>query len=533
MASRRSAGPAVLRALRGRHDESRSDDTGGPSTGGSNLALRLPARAMRRQLVFVVLAAAVGGATACRSAQWTDRQPRIPDRLAAMLQGTGSAQALLEHCLDRIAADDRQGAALHAIVCMAESARGEAVAKDSFLRVTGRPCGPLHGIPIVVKDNLDVAGLPTSLGLAVLQDVVPTADAVAVARLRRAGAIVVAKTNLATLARSSRDTVSEVVGRTRNPHSASHTIGGSSGGTAAAVAAGFAVAGLGTDTGASIRGPAMHAGVVGIRPTVGVVPLEGVAPLYAGRDTVGVMARHVVDAALVLAVIADDAELMRAAEAPPIDLRGQRLGVLRFLAAPERSDPVVLEAFERSLADLAALGVELVEISSVLGEQDLQHIPVDRARFVHDLDAFLATRLLDGDPRRQQALTAAGSRVPRGDAATFDGALAAARTRRLRDAYAELFARHRLAACVYPTWSRAAQPIDAGRAPNGDNSGFVCPPLGGPGITVPMGCTASGLPLGLEFAGLPGTDAKLVRLAAAYESVRSSAPLREQMEPPR
>lgn len=477
----------------------------------------------RERTLLLLLVATAAWPAACRSAPRTHGEPGIPDRLAAMQRGECSARSLLEQCLGRIACDDRQGAALHAIVRLADAVLDDAAAKDRFLHTIGRPWGPLHGMPIVVKDNIDVAGLPTSLGLTVLDEVLPPGDATAVARLRAAGAIVFAKTNLATLARSSRDTVSEIVGRTRNPHSAAHTIGGSSGGTAAAVAADFAVAGLGTDTGASIRGPAMHAGLVGIRPTFGLVPLDGVAPLYAGRDTVGVMARNVTDAALVLAVIADDAELMQAAETPVADLRRQRLGVLRFLAIAERSDAAVLAAFERSLAELRALGAELVEVESVLGEEDLQHIPVDRARFVADLDVFLATRLSADDPRRQQVLDAARQGTSRGGGTAFDALDAASRTQRLQHAHAELFRRLGLVACVYPTWSRAALPLAAGRVPNGDNSGFVCPPLGGPGLTVPMGRTSDGLPLGIEFASLPGHDADLVRVAGAFERRRQRA----------
>lgn len=434
-----------------------------------------------------------------------------------MLAGQLTARELVDDSRRALAADAVSARSLHAVVRLVEGAVAEAAAADAHFARTGRLLGPLHGIPIVVKDNIDVAGVPTSLGLAALAEALPPGDAEVIARVRRAGGIVVAKANLAPLARSSRETSSEVVGRTLNPYSVEHTIGGSSGGSAAAVAAGFATLGLGTDTGASIRGPAAHAGLVGIRPTFGSVPMQGIAPLYVARDTVGPLARSVADAARLLAVLREDAELLAGAGAPPGDLGGVRLGVLTKLAEADRTDAAVAAAFAAALADLQRFGATVVPLDDLLEAGDLEHIPVDAERFPRDLEAFFVTRLPPHDRHTAAELVPPRPRRSGAAATAYDPVAAAARTARLRERLTAAARDHGLAAFVYPTWSRAPLRLDAGRAPNGDNSGFVAPPLGLPALTLPMGFTAAGLPLGIEFVGMPNDEVLLVRIAAAYE----------------
>lgn len=445
------------------------------------------------------------------------RQADVASIHRAMLAGQLTARQLVEDSIRALAADAVSARSLHAVVRLVDGATAAAAAADAHLARTGQLLGPLHGIPIVVKDNIDVAGVPTSLGLAALAEALPPGDAEVIARVRRAGGIVVAKTNLASLARSSRETVSEVGGRTRNPYATEHTIGGSSGGSAAAVAAGFATLGLGTDTGASIRGPAAHACLVGFRPTFGVVPMAGIAPLYVARDTVGPLARSVADAARLLAVLRDDAELLAVAVSPPPDLRERRLGVVTRLAAADRTDPEVAAAFAAALDDLRRLGATVVALDLLLGDADLEHIPVDAERFPRDLDAFLATRLPPHDQHRAAALVPPRPRRTGAPAAPFDPAAAAVRTEQLRERLAAACHIHGLDALVYPTWSRAPLRLDAGRLPNGDNSGFLVPPLGLPALSVPMGFTADGLPLGIEFAGMPDSEVLLTGIAAVYE----------------
>lgn len=436
---------------------------------------------------------------------------------AAMLRGELSAVELLTESLARIVEYEAVEPRGMAITTLVTAAHQDAEAADLHLAVHGRLLGPLHGIPVVVKDNIDVAGTPTSLGLRALADATAPGDATCIARLRRAGAVIVAKTNLATLARSSRDSVSELSGRTRNPAAPECTIGGSSGGSAAAVSADLVVAAIGTDTGASIRGPAAHAGVVGFRPTFGKVPMSGVAPLYVSRDTVGSFTRTVSDAAIVLGVLAEDGELLRAGASLPPQRLTVRIGVLDDLAAPANSDPEVAEHFAAAQTSLRELGAELVPIRGLFDPAALTHIPVDVGRFVADLDTFLRTRRPPYDGLRAADLVPA--RQVGGHAVAFDAVAAAARTGALRENFAALWRRHELAAVVYPAWSRAPLPLTAGRQANGDNSGYLVPPLGLPAIVVPMGRTADGRPTGIEFATMPSGDAELVAIAAAFEAV--------------
>jgi amidase len=445
------------------------------------------------------------------STDWS--QADIESIHCAMREGRLTARQLVDDCVRRIRADQASAQSLHAILRLVPYSEHAADRADAYLMQTGTLLGPLHGIPVVVKDNIDVAGVPTSLGLRALAAALPPADAEVVARIRAAGGIILGKTNLATLARSSRDTVSEVLGRTSNPYGRDFTISGSSGGTAAAVAAGFATIGLGTDTGASIRGPCAHACLVGIRPTFASAPLRGIAPLYVTRDTVGPIARTVADAARLLGVLRNEPCLAT----PAMDLHGIRLGVVSQLADAANTDPEVARLFQAALDELGNLGATLVVQSDLFDAESQEPIAVDRDRFPHDLDAFLRTRLPPHDGFTAAMLMP--PQQPRGATSPdhYDPAEAAARTEHLRTRVSEALRDHRLTALVYPTWSRAPLPLNAGRVANGDNSGSLAPPLGLPALTVPMGFTPGGLPAGIEFAGRPDSEATLISIAEAYE----------------
>src|SRR5690606_12754558 len=261
----------------------------------------------------------------------------------ALRTGRITARGLVERYLARIAAYDRAGPALNAIVVVNPNALAVADSLDAIYAQTRRFVGPLHGIPIIVKDNYDTYDLPTMAGSASLRGSIPPDDAYQVRRLREAGAIILAKSNMAEFAFSPYETVgSAIEGHTRNPYALDRVPAGSSGGTAAAVAASFGAAGLGTDTGNSIRGPSAHTALVGIRPTMGLTSRDGIVPLYLDRDIGGPMARSVADATAVLDAIfgvdpADTVTFRQRGRTPqrfsffllPDAMRGKRLGVVR------------------------------------------------------------------------------------------------------------------------------------------------------------------------------------------------------------
>ena len=226
-----------------------------------------------------------------------------------------TARQVVQQYLARIDAYDKQGPRLNALITVNADALAAADVLDVSFARSGRLVGPLHGIPVIVKDNLDTADMPTSGGSLMLAKSRPPDDAFVVRRLRDAGAIILAKANLAEFASSAYETVSSALaGYTRNPYDLGRTTAGSSGGTAAAVAANFGAVGIGTDTGNSIRGPSSHQALVGLRSTVGLVSGDGLIPLDPSRDVTGPMTRTVTDAAIVMDAIAgvDPADPMSA-----------------------------------------------------------------------------------------------------------------------------------------------------------------------------------------------------------------------------
>jgi amidase len=274
-------------------------------------------------------------------------QPRSLDLLTASIAEVQAAvevggmtyERLVQTYLNRVGAYDKAGPALNAVIAINPRALDIARARDEERRKTGWR-SPLHGIPIAIKDNIDTTAMPTTGGNPVFAAIGPARDASVVARLERAGAIIFLKTNLDELAMSSQG-LSTVGGQTLNPYDLTRSPGGSSGGTAVAVSAGFATAGLATETGISVRGPAANTGIVAIVPSRGLVSRAGVIPISFTQDRVGVHARSVADAVLVLSHIrgfdAEDlvtAESLRRDEASPLRpqprARGERHGWRSF-----------------------------------------------------------------------------------------------------------------------------------------------------------------------------------------------------------
>ncbi|MEZ4455348.1 MAG: amidase family protein [Gemmatimonadales bacterium] len=328
----------------------------------------------------------------------------IADIETALRARTITCRWLVERYLERIAAFDQNGPMLNAIVAVNPRALAVADSLDRRL-AAGGPVGPLHCVPTIVKDNYETTELPVTAGSLSLAGFVSERDAFLVARMKAAGAIVLAKSNMAEFAFSPYETVSSILpGYTRNPYATDRVTAGSSGGTAAAVAASYGAVGLGTDTGNSIRGPSSHQALVGIRSTMGLTSRAGVVPLNLAADIAGPMARTLADAVAVFQVIVgeDPADAVTraardhpapdyAAALTPGGLRGARLGILTQAYRTQTTDPEVEALFGRAVADLRRAGatVEPVTLDSLGAWRRIQTGGCNQ--FKHDLEAWLAS----------------------------------------------------------------------------------------------------------------------------------------------
>ena len=497
---------------------------------------------------FVVAEWAAGGqdpSDAFRRSLPAVAEAEIATLLQAMEGGRVTARAVTEAHLARIAAFNHAGPYLNAIIRLHPEALTRADSLDEHFQRTGTLAGPLHGIPVIIKDNYDVAGLPTTAGSLSLEGWAALDDAFQVQRLREAGAVLLAKANMAEFAFSPVETVgSALPGYTRNPYDPVRVTAGSSGGTAAAVAASFGVVGLGTDTGNSIRGPSAHQGLVGIRSTMGLTSRSGIVPLYLDRDVGGPMARTVEDAVRVLDVIAGSDPRDSVTEdgdrhLPPggymahlraDGLEGARIGVVRQLSDTDTADPDVLARFHEALEVLVLAGATLVdpleipELESVSG-------PLWCRSFRWDLESWLAERravvpvvslaeiVQEGkvhpsiEGRLQSFLSVEGeSRAENSECRASD-----ANAGELRMGVERVLASEALDALVYPTWNNPPRLIGDLNTPDGNNSYQLSPPTGFPAITVPMGYVGKELPVGLQFLGGAWSEARLIELSYAYE----------------
>lgn len=463
----------------------------------------------------------------------------------ALRAGHLTCRALTQGYLDRIAAFDKRGPAINAIILTHPRALAIADSLDAHAAAR-RPLGPLHCVPMIVKDNFETYDLQTTAGSLALSGWVPRQDATMVRLVRQAGAIVLAKSNMAEWAFTPYETVSSILpGYTKNPYALDRVTAGSSGGTAAAVAASFGAVGLGTDTGNSIRGPSAHQALVGIRSTMGLTSRAGVIPLNSGADIAGPMARTVADAVAVFDVIAasDPADLVTAPANARRDaryadrlrrgqLQGARIGVLVQAYARPTHDAEVDQVFTQALEDLATAGATIIPDVRVPGLDTIQRMQRGGCnRFKHDLEAYFAERAPNAPVRTLDAILRSGRYHPtvesrlRAGAQSPDvpdtsvGCQSRERSRAaLRVAVQQLMDEQRLDALVYPTWSNPPRLIGDLNTPHGDNSQLFSPSTGFPAITVPMGYTRDGrLPAGISFFGRPWSDGRLIGLAYDYE----------------
>lgn len=445
-------------------------------------------------------------------------------------RGESSAIDHVDALLERCAALEDLGAFIRLDV---DAIRADANAADAA-RSRGAALGPLHGVAVTVKDNIDVRGVPTTAGAPGLRANLAREDAQVVGALRRAGAIVFGKTNMHELAYGLTSN-NAFFGPVRNPWSRTRIAGGSSGGAAAALAAGLAPLGLGTDTGGSVRQPAALCGIVGLRPTLGRYPGGGVLPISHTRDTVGAMARSVEDVALLDAVIAGCGFDLEA-----IALPGLRLGVPRdYFYDPLDDD--VRDVAERALHRLGAAGVELVpvEIAEVQGCNRRIGRPIFMAEAIPDIGGYLAGR---GCGATVEALfeSLASPDVRAAFAEQLDPEARASRAAEYRNAidrdrpalvaaYRRCFESHRVAALIFPTTPVAAcligedttvelagqrLPTTAAYVRNTGPATLV----GIPGLSVPAGRTPTGLPVGMELDGPWWADRKLLAIGRAVEA---------------
>jgi amidase len=507
----------------------------------------------RRTVLSLFAMAAVKGSVPIRgsAARTVDlTTASIADLGGALTAGALSSERLTALYVARIAAYDKAGPALNAVLRLNPTAQADARALDAERRSRG-PRSALHGLPVLLKANIDVAGWPATAGFHGLRDSVATQDAEQTRRLRRAGCVILGLTNMSEFASAA--ALSTLGGQIRNPFAVDRSPAGSSGGSGAAIAAGFATFALGTDTGGSVRGPASANGIVGIRPTFGLAGRGGIIPLALSLDTVGPMATSVTDVAAILTVMAgadprDEAVVAR----DPVDyvkaltpgaLRGARLGLLRdFMGVEAAWDAVIDEA----VAAMRREGAEVVDVSLppyVLGMMGGVYNTVRDTEFPAQIGTYLAS-LAGGDVPRTHAdiirmTEAVTAPTPQGwvpnqarlaayrrEAATtgLDGQpyrSAVSEGRKIvRDALEWVMVRHRLDALIGPT-IRPARLIAQESQPEARGFRDLAPLAGWPDLSVPAGYTADPpLPIGLSFVGRPFTEARLLSLGLAFEKAR-------------
>lgn len=455
-------------------------------------------------------------------------------------QNTYTSEQLVSAYLDRIAMHDEKTSALTTIN---PNALSIAQQLDKEYR-NARTLRPLHGIPIIVKDNINTKGLPTTAGAFALQDFVPDENAFILKKLVSAGAIIIAKSNMAEWAFSPMHTESSTGGTTRNPYNLNHVPAGSSGGTAAAVASNFGTVGLGTDTGNSIRGPSSHCSLVGFRTTLGLISRSGIVPLFLRNDVVGPMCRTVEDATRVMeAMVGYDPEdpITKTAEGKIQEgyqqfliengLEGARIGVLRELSE-DSIDQEIKRLFEKALLDLDSLGAQIIDPVDIPAFSVLKQNQWC-SMFRNDVEAYLA-RYVERD-----TLTKLEDIIRTGSASQFskDRLIESAEkndrwgegpdcldayTDELRIAFREAIEKVmdslKLDAIAYPTWNRKPARIDFFEEEyGGDNNQVIAPHTGQPAFTVPMGFATGNLPAGLQFLGKMYDEPTLIKLAYSYE----------------
>ena len=468
----------------------------------------------------------------------------IRNTQAAFASGRATCVQVTQAYLNRIDAYDHKGPALNSIIKINPKALETAAEMDRLYAANRPSSKPLHCVPVILKDNYDTADMPTTGGSVTLAESVPRQDAFVVRKLREAGALILAKANLMELARGG-TTVSSLGGQTRNPYDLTRTPGGSSGGTGAAIAASFAIAGTGSDTGQSVRSPASAQSLVGLRPTRGLVSRSGIIPISTTQDEAGPITRTVEDAARMLDVMAgyDPDDPITAFGAPKIPrtytafldrdgLKGARIGVLTDFFGREAVHQEVNAVTETAVRKMTEAGATIIRINipnldgltrnTQVAEYETKiafnnylaklgpRAPVKtleefiaRGEFHSSLKAGLEAdqRVIDGlnDPEYKNRM------LRRND---------------LRQAVMTVMADNRLDAILYPHQRRLVVPIGEDQV---DRNGVLSNSTGFPAIAFPGGFSAPtnsaplGVPVGIELLGPDWSEPILLRLAYAFE----------------
>ena len=468
--------------------------------------------------------------------QFDIEEATISEMSAAMEEGKLTSEELVRFYLNRIEQFDQQGPKINSIIALNKQAIETAKQLDQE-RAEGKIRGALHGIPIVLKDNYDTVDMPTTAGSLSLEGSMAPDDAFQTAKLREEGAVIIGKANLHEFAFGF-NTYSSLGGQTLNPYDLTRYPGGSSGGTGAAVASNFAAAGLGTDTGGSIRVPASFNNLVGIRPTMGLASRDGIIPLALTQDVGGPLARTVEDAAIVLDAIAgyDEADPVTEKSNGHIPdsytdyldedgLQGARIGVVRALFG---EDEQIIGATEQAINDMETLGAEVIDVTIPNLDKIMAYPSLSSYEFKFQLNDYLASLgenapvkslsevIASGKyhPAMEESLKAREAKVSlEGDPAYLD--ITTNRPKITTESLMEVYEGQDLDALVYPT--SAILPQKIGGDQGGGSNPKLSPFSGYPAMSVPIGFSEEGLPIGMELLGTEFSEPTLIKLAYSYQ----------------
>ncbi len=508
-----------------------------------------------KHLLLAGLAAGLLAQAPARAASVQFDDASVAELQAAMKAGALTSEKLVQLCIARIEAYDKQGPKLHAVMALNPKALEEARALDAEMKAKG-PRSPVHGIPVILKDNYDTVEMPTTGGSVLLEGSIPPKDAFLVKKLRDAGAIILAKVNLSEFAAGG--TMSSLGGQSLNPHDLTRSPSGSSGGTGVGIAAGYAPLGMGTDTGGSIRGPATSNGVVALKPTHGLLSRSGIIPLALSFDTGGPFGRNVSDIAGMLSVMtgvdpADDATRKQEGKVEKDyakflkadALKGARIGVLRdFMGADSDVDWVITSALDQ----MKKAGATLVDVHYpkwLLEGRAEFYTAVRWPEFPVQFNQYLATL----GPKYPKTLNEMIERAEKFTEARPDGARpntarwtlfkqeAASGSMTdykytsvkehvipaIRQVVDGVMAGNKLDAMVYPT-SGGKTPLIAGtlernaRPGAGGGGGTNMANFTGyPDLIVPAGFTGDALPVGISFVAGAFSEGKLISYGYSFE----------------
>jgi amidase len=469
----------------------------------------------------------------------------------AMRAGTLTCHGLVQQYLDRIAAYDKQGPSLNAILYLNPKALEQADALDKQFRQTGK-MAPLHCIPTVLKDNYNTADMPTTGGSASLAGARPAHDAFALGRLRKDGVLVLAKTNMQEFALGG-VSISSLGGQVKNPYNLLLTPGGSSGGTAVALAANFAAVGTGSDTVNSVRSPASANSLVGIRPTHGLISRAGILPVSFTMDDAGPLTRSVADAAVMLDSMAgyDPADPLTAlgvghtpktytASLDKKALKGARIGVLQTMFGTKPEHQEVNRVMANAIEVLKKQGAILVPVSAAEMDSDKLNAELDVQKYEYKgvINAYLKEAGDTAPAHSLDDIIASGKSHPALkkfllSAQSYESGLAdpdykdrMVKMDALKISLANLMAENHLDALVYPHQKRLPVPI--GEFNQSDRNGILTAVTGFPSIAVPAGFSATsadapaGVPVGMEFIGLPWSESRLIGFAYSFEQAANA-----------